>query len=64
MSVKFLHGLNCFLWFVNAIMWATVAHMPWIAVGYGIVAVGELFYIRYLNDQGAWSLAQARRRRA
>ena len=50
--MKLLHWFNCSLYFINAIMWATIAHMPFIAVAWGSVAISELFIIRHLVNEG------------
>lgn len=53
--MKFLHLLNCFLYFVNALLWATVANLYPIAVLWGTVAVLNLYYIRHMDNQGGWA---------
>jgi hypothetical protein len=50
--MKMLHWFNCLLYFINAIMWASIAHMPFIAMAWGAVAVAELFIIRTLVQEG------------
>jgi|OpeIllAssembly_1097287.scaffolds.fasta_scaffold64272_3 hypothetical protein len=47
-------GLNALLYFLNAILWATVAKQPGVALLWGGVALGNLWYIKKLVNEGVW----------
>jgi hypothetical protein len=45
---------NVTLYLLNAILWATVAGKPAIALLWGGVALGNLWYIKGLVNDGEW----------
>jgi apolipoprotein N-acyltransferase len=54
MAMRGLHLLNCFLYFLNALLWALMTKQPGLAVIWLSVAIFELLYIRMLVREGEW----------
>jgi len=47
--VKGLHAVNCVLFLLNALLWATLAKQPGLAVVWLAVGLGELYVIKYTD---------------